>query len=949
MRIHRLFGFSVVALLVIAITVLNGVPAYAAISGGGPIIFRVEFRPLGDRFDCSIASISASASSLDDASVIAQPRERCSYVSPVAAPDGRIAVIQNFPSHQLLILSSIGTVLAVFDETVLGGSFSAPAWSPDGSKLAFGRVSGPTLVHELCVINADGTGLKVVGPETFGKPAWSPDGTKIAFADDTTGGISYVKEDGTGYTQVTIQTDRGADIDPSWSPDGKQIVFNAAGYGLFRVDVDGKTPNLNLQQLPVGGTEPSWSPDGTLIAFNNTDPDIAVMSPDGTGVRQLTNCDCAMNPTWSGVVPPPPTLTLIIGDASVAEGDSGQTTATFNVTLSAPSNQTVSVDFSTVPGTATEFEDYMPVSAPLKFTPSETQKTITVFVNGDTLNELDETFFVKLSNPVGATLSQPQGGHGTIRNDDPLPTVAVDDEIKTEGNAGSVTALVTVRLSAESGQQVTVDIDTADGDAVASIDYVPLSLHTPITFQPRKGGLSGETRATVAVPIIPNTVLQSNRKFFVNLTSAVNATIGRPQGVVTIVDDDGNTTNGPGVVVKPIDTTSGATPVTITFDLVTQAGNTILTTSTTGPPSPSGFQLGNPPTYFDLETTALFHQATICIDYSAVALTGPPLLLHYDKTLQAWVNATLFFDPFSKKVCGVVTSLSPFAVFSLSNRPPIAQCHDVKTSAGDSCNAAVTAADLDNGSLDPDGDTIALGLTPTGPFPLGSFPVRLTVTDSKGASSSCNAMVMVVDTTPPSITCPPPMTVEFGDEHGANVVFTPSANDTCGAATTSSVPPSGSTFPIGTTTVNSVATDGSGNHAACSFTVTVVGALGVEQNVLGEMMALHSPDLDHAIADLQRAVDSSLWIDQTHVRDASVFQADKDAVNKLLHGEPALLDFVNRIVKADRLLCSVAINEAAPNSKAMDLRAKGDSMAAAGQYEAAIEQYRNAWSKATSH
>src|SRR5262249_28753785 len=59
----------------------------------------------------------------------------------------------------------------------------------------------------------------------------------------------------------------------------------------------------------------------------------------------------------------------------------------------------------------------------------------------------------------------------------------------------------------------------------------------------------------------------------------------------------------------------------------------------------------------------------------------------------------------------------------------------------------------DAGSFDPDGDEISLSQAPPGPYPLGPTTVTLTVTDSSGASSTCSAIVTVVDTTPPSVNC----------------------------------------------------------------------------------------------------------------------------------------------------------------------------------------------------
>src|SRR5439155_555178 len=124
---------------------------------------------------------------------------------------------------------------------------------------------------------------------------------------------------------------------------------------------------------------------------------------DGQGLGTITDDDAG------------PALT--IGDATVIEGDSGTVDAIFQVTLDAASEQTVTVDFSTADDSATSPDDYLAASGTLTFAPGETTKTVTVTVNGDTQVELDETFFVNLSNESNATVADGQGV-GTITNDD---------------------------------------------------------------------------------------------------------------------------------------------------------------------------------------------------------------------------------------------------------------------------------------------------------------------------------------------------------------------------------------------------------------------------------------------------------------------------------------------------------------------------------------------------
>jgi uncharacterized protein YhjY with autotransporter beta-barrel domain len=221
---------------------------------------------------------------------------------------------------------------------------------------------------------------------------------------------------------------------------------------------------------------------------------------------------------------------IAIGDTAVFEGDSGSVAAELVVTLSQPSSGPVTVSFATADGTATAGSDYTAAQGTLTFAPGETMKTVAVNVTGDTAVEADESFFVDLSDPVGATLSDGRG-EGTIRNDDATaPTLAIGNTAVFEGDAGTTTAELKVTLAPASELPVTVAYATADGTATAGSDYT--AAQGTLTFAP------GETMKTVAITVQGDTEVEADETFFVDLSDPDGATVADGRGEGTIRNDD---------------------------------------------------------------------------------------------------------------------------------------------------------------------------------------------------------------------------------------------------------------------------------------------------------------------------------------------------------------------------------------------------------------------------
>jgi Tol biopolymer transport system component len=180
-----------------------------------------------------------------------------------------------------------------------------PAWSPDGSRIAF-RSGQDNDRSDIYIMNANGGNRVRLTTDESGnsRPAWSHDGARIAFASKRDGNseIYVMNADGTHQSRLTFRED-SYDTKPAWSPDGSRIAFanDGARGGILVITADGAETVQLMSNY--ADTAPAWSPDGSRIAFSSDSggtSQIFVMNADGSG-RALYSLygDRAMDPSWS--------------------------------------------------------------------------------------------------------------------------------------------------------------------------------------------------------------------------------------------------------------------------------------------------------------------------------------------------------------------------------------------------------------------------------------------------------------------------------------------------------------------------------------------------------------------------------------------------------------------------------------------------------------------------
>ena len=140
---------------------------------------------------------------------------------------------------------------------------SVPAWSPDGTKIAF--ASNRDGNYEIYVMNADGTGQTRLTNNAASMTcarAGRPDGTKIAFATNRDGNYEIYTMNADGASQTRLTNNAATDEAPAWSPDGTKIAFDSDRDGndeIYTMNADGSAPT-RLTNVPEQDAAADWQP-----------------------------------------------------------------------------------------------------------------------------------------------------------------------------------------------------------------------------------------------------------------------------------------------------------------------------------------------------------------------------------------------------------------------------------------------------------------------------------------------------------------------------------------------------------------------------------------------------------------------------------------------------------------------------------------------------------------
>lgn len=320
--------------------------------------------------------------------------------------------------------------------------------------------------------------------------------------------------------------------------------------------------------------------------------------------------------------------TLSVNNVSTYAPLTGSTSATFTVSLSSASTQTVMANYATSDGSATVVQgDYTPTSGTLTFAPGALTKTVVVTVAGTTIAHPARYFTMNIGTPTNASIVS-SSGTGSILDQALAPYITADNPSVASGPTSSVMNY-TVSLTSPTTNTVTVHYATGDGSAVAGGNYTTTT--GTLTFNP------GVTTQVVPVTILPATIKTSDLYYYLYLSAPTNAQVASPtygQGSILNTAIKPVLSIGDLSLARPA---SGTANQVFTITLTPASPNTVTVnfgTSDGSAHAPTDYATTSGSAVFSPGTTT----QTVTVPITGNAFSTPDL--YYNVNLSAAVNAT---------------------------------------------------------------------------------------------------------------------------------------------------------------------------------------------------------------------------------------------------------------------------------------------------------------------
>ena len=317
--------------------------------------------------------------------------------------------------------------------------------------------------------------------------------------------------------QTTVQWSAVSNADDD-DPASEDVDYQAINNATLTIPAGDTAATITVQLLDDGNHEPTETFEVRLA-----DPHNSVIR-DGTGEAEILDDD---------------TPTISIDDLSVLESAE---TAAATIRLDRPAYDEVTVRYDTAANTATAAQDYTDQSqVEVTIAAGLTTATAEVPILQGDVYEDEESFFVDLSNPVGAELGSDTRAEITIVDDDSPPTLSVRDAAAVDEESGPLSFVV--ERTGETSLPATFSWSTEDGTAEAGSDFTAAggTVTIPAT----------SSTAALQVQLLSDSLAENDETLSVTLSDPVGAAIADGSATGVILDNDHTAARTPGVVVTP--------------------------------------------------------------------------------------------------------------------------------------------------------------------------------------------------------------------------------------------------------------------------------------------------------------------------------------------------------------------------------------------------------------